>query len=78
MSEAQRELTITPDGAFSLAAAASFGFGPNTGRPTPDGDSMSLAFVADDLAHHAAAYLTQDADGVLNYPRVRLEEQVGS
>jgi len=66
VSEAQRELTITPDGAFSLAAAASFGFGPNTGRPRPDGDSMSLAFVADDLAHHAAAYLTQDADGVLN------------
>jgi DNA-3-methyladenine glycosylase II len=59
------ELTITPDGAFSLAAAASFGFGPNTGRPKPDGDSMSLAFVADDLVHHAAAYLTQDADGVV-------------
>ena len=47
---ATRDLTITPDGAFSLAAAASFGFGPNTGRPKPDGNSMSLAFVADDLA----------------------------
>jgi DNA-3-methyladenine glycosylase II len=59
------KLTITPDGDFSLAAAASFGFGPNTGRPRPDGDSMSLAFVADDLEHHAAAVLTQDAGGVV-------------
>jgi DNA-3-methyladenine glycosylase II len=58
-----REVTITPDGEFSLAAAASFGFGPNTGRPKPDGDSMSLAFVADDLQHHAAAVVTQDAHG---------------
>ncbi len=62
---ATREQTITPDGSFSLAAAASFGFGPNTGRPKPDGASMSLAFVADDLAHHAAAFVTQDADAVL-------------
>jgi DNA-3-methyladenine glycosylase II len=59
------ELTITPDGAFSLAQAASFGFGPNTGRPKPDGDSMSLAFVADDLEHQAAAFLTQDGKGEL-------------
>jgi DNA-3-methyladenine glycosylase II len=63
---ATQELTIAPDGAFSLAAAASFGFGPNTGRPKPDGDSMSLAFVADDLVHHAAAYVVQDAEGVLH------------
>src|ERR1022692_1851930 len=63
---ATREQILTPDGAFSLAAAASFGFGPNTGRPRPDGDSMSLAFVADDLIHHAAAFVTQDADGVLH------------
>ncbi|MFI5285697.1 MAG: DNA-3-methyladenine glycosylase family protein [Candidatus Dormibacteria bacterium] len=63
---ATAELTITPDGDFSLAAAASFGFGPNTGRPKPDGDSMSLAFVADDLEHHAAAFVTQDAQGVLH------------
>ncbi len=52
-------VTITPDGAFSLAAAAGFGFGPNTGRPRPDGDTMSLAFVADDMRHHGAAVLTQ-------------------
>lgn len=62
---AARDVVITPDGAFSLAAAASFGFGPNTGRPKPDGDAMSLAFVADDLRHHAAAALTQNADGTL-------------
>jgi DNA-3-methyladenine glycosylase II len=63
---APSHLTIAPDGAFSLAAAASFGFGPNTGRPKPDGDSMSMAFVADDLVHHAAAFLTQDAQGVIH------------
>jgi DNA-3-methyladenine glycosylase II len=61
-----RDLTITPDGEFSLAAAASFGFGPNAGRPKPDGDSMSLAFVADDLQHHAAAVVTQDAHGLVH------------
>jgi DNA-3-methyladenine glycosylase II len=61
-----REITIAPDGAFSLAAAAAFGFGPNTGRPKPDGNSMSLAFVADDLQHHAAAIVTQDPDGVVH------------
>ncbi len=63
---APRDLIITPDGEFSLAAAASFGFGPNTGRPKPDGDSMSLAFVADDLAHQAAAAVTQDAEGAVH------------
>jgi DNA-3-methyladenine glycosylase II len=60
------EVTITPDGEFSLAAAASFGFGPNTGRPKPDGDSMSLAFVADDLRHHAAVVVTQDKGGLVH------------
>ncbi len=60
------EQIITPDGAFSLAAAASFGFGPSTGRPKPDGDSMSLAFVADDMAHYAAAVVTQDSQGMLH------------
>jgi len=57
---ASNVVTITPDGSFSLAAAADFGFGPNTGRPKPDDHSMSLAFVADDLHHHAAAILTQE------------------
>lgn len=59
-------VTITPEGAFSLAAAAGFGFGPNTGRPKPDGDSMRLAFVADDLRHHAAAVVTQDATATVH------------
>ncbi len=61
-----RDITIAPDGAFSLAAAAAFGFGPNTGRPKPDGSAMSLAFVADDHRHHAAAIVTQDPEGVVN------------
>ena len=61
-----REITITPEGEFFLAAAASFGFGPNTGRPKPDGDSVSLAFVADDLQHHAAAVVTQDAQALVH------------
>jgi DNA-3-methyladenine glycosylase II len=63
---ATSEITIVPEGPFSLAAAASFGFGPNTGRPKPDGDSMSLAFVADDLRHHAAAIVTQEAAGTVH------------
>jgi DNA-3-methyladenine glycosylase II len=63
---AARDIIITPEGAFSLAAASSFGFGPNTGRPRPDGDSMTLAFVADDLVHQAAAILTQDAGGAVH------------
>ncbi len=60
------EITITPEGPFSLAAASAFGFGPNTGRPKPDGDSMSLAFVADDLQHHAAAIVTHGSGGALH------------
>ena len=51
--------SIAPDGPFSLAAAAGLGFGPNTGRPdTGPGsaaDGMRLAFVTDDMAHHAGA-----------------------
>jgi DNA-3-methyladenine glycosylase II len=58
-----KTFTIRPDGPFSLAAAASFGFGPNTGRPKPIGGEMRLAFVADDLRNHAAVHLTQDDGG---------------
>lgn len=55
------------DGPFSLAAAASFGFGPNTGRPVPGDDAvMRLAFVTDDLRHCAGVLLRQDADGSLS------------
>ncbi len=56
--------TITPDGPFSLAAAAAFGFGPN-GRPKPTGGEMRLAFVTDDMRHHAAVHLVQRADGAI-------------
>jgi DNA-3-methyladenine glycosylase II len=57
--------TIEPDAPFSLAAASSFGFGPNTGRPTPSDAEMRLAFVTDDLRHHAAVQLTQTQAGVV-------------
>jgi DNA-3-methyladenine glycosylase II len=53
------------DGPFSLAAAAGFGFGPSTARPVTDGGVLRLAFVADDLRHHAAAALMQLEDGSL-------------
>lgn len=57
---------IKPDAPFSLAAAAAFGFGPRTGRPKPADSEMRLAFVTDDMAHHAGAHLTQDPDGVVS------------
>jgi len=57
-------LILPVDGPFSLGAAASFGFGPNSGRPSPD-SLMRLAFVADDLRHHVGAVVTQLPDGSL-------------
>lgn len=57
--------TITPDAAFSLAAAASFGFGPTAGRPQPAGGEMRLTFVTDDLTGQAGVHLTQDEDGTV-------------
>jgi DNA-3-methyladenine glycosylase II len=59
------KFTIQPDGPFSLAAAAGFGFGPNTGRPEPAGNEMRLAFVTDDLRHHAAVRLAQVPGGAI-------------
>src|SRR5579862_4123476 len=56
---------IVPDGPFSLAAAAGFGFGPATGRPKPASGEMRLAFVTDDMRHHAAVHLVQRADGAI-------------
>jgi DNA-3-methyladenine glycosylase II len=61
-----KKAIITVDGPFSLAAAAGFGFGPNTGRPFPEGDVMRLAFVADDLRHHIGAAISQRPDGSLS------------
>ena len=59
------QLTLQVDGPFSLAAAASFGFGPSTGTPFPDARIMRLAFVTDDLRHHVGVALTQRSDGSL-------------
>ena len=63
------DMTITvelhPDTPFSLGAAAAFGFGPQTGRPRSAGDEMRLAFVTDDLRHHAGVHLAQRPDGTI-------------
>ena len=58
--------TIAPDPPFSLAAAAAFGFGPRTGRPGPVANEMNLAFVTDDMRHHAGVRLAQDPDGTVS------------
>jgi DNA-3-methyladenine glycosylase II len=70
-----QQLILTVTGAFSLAAAASFGFGPNSGRPPgnaessaaepPDDGVLRLAFAADDLQRHIGAVLRQQPDGTL-------------
>jgi DNA-3-methyladenine glycosylase II len=61
------ELVRMPvDGPFSLAAAAAFGFGPNTGRNYLADDAvMRLAFVTDDLRHQAGAVIRQEPGGGL-------------
>jgi DNA-3-methyladenine glycosylase II len=59
------QFTIQPDTAFSLAAAAAFGFGPRTGRPKPSAGEMRLAFVTDDMYHHAGVHLTEDPGGTI-------------
>lgn len=58
--------SIKPEAPFSLAAAAAFGFGPRTGRPERAGNDLRLAFVADDMVHHAGVSLTQDPDGTVS------------
>jgi DNA-3-methyladenine glycosylase II len=62
---APQQVRITVDGPFSLAAAAAFGFGPNTGRPRPDEQLMRLAFVTDDMEHQAGVVVRQQEDGTL-------------
>jgi DNA-3-methyladenine glycosylase II len=57
--------TIAPDPPFSLGAAAAFGFGPRTGRAGPVRPEMNLAFVTDDMRHHAGVHLAQDRDGTV-------------
>ncbi len=58
-------LRIEPDTPFSLAAAAAFGFGPNTGRPKPEDGVMRLAFALDGFAGHAGVVVRQDPEGAL-------------
>jgi DNA-3-methyladenine glycosylase II len=81
------QFSIRPDGPFSLAAAAGFGFGPHTGRPTTAPASgvdsvMNLAFVTDDFRSHAFVSLRQGADGVVegtmdsDAPAALVERQV--
>ena len=70
-----QQLILTVTGPFSLAAAVSFGFGPNSGRPDgnagssaaepPDDGVLRLAFAADDLQRHVGAVLRQQPDGTL-------------
>jgi DNA-3-methyladenine glycosylase II len=64
------EFSIVPDGPFSLAAAANFGFGPHTGRPTTEPSEgvdahMNLAFVTDDFRSHAFVAVRQGSDGTV-------------
>jgi DNA-3-methyladenine glycosylase II len=54
------QFEIEPRGPFSLAAAAGFGFAGTIGAPAFDG-ALRLAFVTDDLRHHAGVLLRQDA-----------------
>ena len=62
-------LGIHPDTPFSLAAAAGFGFGPRTGGPATDpgqaDGEMRMAFVTDDMRHHAGAHLVQASSGII-------------
>jgi DNA-3-methyladenine glycosylase II len=55
---------LIPRGAFSLEAAATFGFGPNEGRPPHFDGTMRLAFAVDGVSGYAGAVLTQpERDG---------------
>ena len=56
-----RHEQILPRGAFSLRAAAEFGFGPNEGRPPSFDGVMRLAFGVDGGRGYAGATLRQPA-----------------
>jgi DNA-3-methyladenine glycosylase II len=70
------ELDLTPQGPFSLEAAAGFGFGPTEGRaPAWDG-TLRLAFPVDGGRGHAGAVLRQrEPDGPVS---VELELRSGA
>lgn len=53
--------SIDPRGAFSLRAAAEFGFGPNEGRPPQFDGAMRLAFAVDGGRGYAGAVLRRPA-----------------
>jgi hypothetical protein len=57
--------TISPRGPFSLAEAASFGFGQREGQDTGAGKTtlMRLAFCVDGYAGQAGVEVRQDAAG---------------
>src|ERR1700728_4059065 len=65
MLNMEREsFTITPDGPFSLAEAATFGFGQRAGG---DWDGvMRLAFCLDGYAGQVAAEIRQDGPGTVH------------
>lgn len=58
-----RTFSITPQGAFSLAEANGFSFGPSHGEA---GGRMALAFAVDGDYAPAGVELTQDAAGVVH------------
>ena len=60
---AGQQFTITPRGPFSLAEAATFGFGQREGGEW-DG-VMRLAFCVDGYAGHAGVELRQEPDGTV-------------
>jgi DNA-3-methyladenine glycosylase II len=67
---------LTPRGAFSLRAAAEFGFGPNAGRINDFDGMMRLAFPVDRGIGYAGAVLRQPArDGAVE---VELELRDGA
>ncbi len=53
---------LVPVGPFSLAAAATFGFGPTEGLPLAFDGAMRLAFPVDGGSGYAGAVLRQSAD----------------
>jgi DNA-3-methyladenine glycosylase II len=55
---------LVPQGPFSLEAAATFGFGPNEGRPAQFDGAMRLAFAVDGGRGYAGVVLAQsEPDG---------------
>jgi len=61
LTDSQRSFTITPSGPFSLAEAATFGFGQRDGQGW-DG-CMRLAFCVDGYQEHVGVEVRQDDGG---------------